>query len=45
MGTETLLKDLGGIQGWILVLKAKPDEAKVVLFFSLKALLLTTLEK
>lgn len=36
VGAETLLKDQGGIQGWILVLKAKPDEAK--LFFPLSKL-------
>lgn len=44
-GAETLLRDQGGVQGWILVLKAKPGEAEVVLFlFSLKALLLTAME-
>lgn len=30
MATETLLKGQGGIQGWILVLKAEPDAAEVV---------------
>lgn len=37
---ETLLKDQGGVQGWILVLRHKPDQTKV-----LKALFLTALGK
>lgn len=41
---ETLLKDQGGVQGWILVLRHKPDQTKVV-FFPLKALFLAALGK